>query len=88
MTWRPISIVPVWTGVVIAAVAVLIVAPPSSYLSWLAIIFGTSLLVTFALQLVLQEKEGLVGRIMLSIAGSVILLAVATAVALPIAGIG
>ncbi|WP_166877468.1 hypothetical protein [Salinibacterium sp. ZJ450] len=88
MTWRPISIVPVWVGVVFAAVAVLIVAPPSSYLSWLAVIFGTSLLVTFALQLVLQEKEGLVGRIVLSIAGSVILLAVATAVALPIAGIG
>jgi hypothetical protein len=88
MTWRPISIVPVWVGVVIAAVAVLIIAPPSSYLSWLAVIFGCALLVTFALQLVLQEKEGLVGRIMLSIAGSVILLAVATAVALPIAGIG
>lgn len=88
MTWRPISIVPVWVGVVIAAVAVLIATPPNAYLSWLSVILGSAILVTFALQLVLQEKEGLVGRIMLSIAGSVILLAVATAVAVLVTGIG
>lgn len=88
MTWRPLSIVPVWVGVLAAAIAVALLAPGVDRLAWLGVVLGAATLVTFALQLGLQEKDGLVTRVMLSLGGSVIILAVATAVFTMIAGIG
>jgi hypothetical protein len=88
MTWRPLSIVPVWVGVVAAIVLVGLLVPASDRLAWLGVVLGAATLVTFALQLALQEKDGLVTRVMLSVGGSVILLAVATAVFAIMAGIG
>jgi hypothetical protein len=88
MTWRPLSIVPVWAGVVAGIVLVGFLVPAPERLAWLGVVLGGATLVTFALQLALQEKDGLVTRVMLSVGGSVFLLAVATAVFAILSGIG
>ncbi|WP_157157071.1 MULTISPECIES: hypothetical protein [unclassified Diaminobutyricimonas] len=88
MTWRPLSIIPVWVGVVAAIILVGFLVPAADRLAWLGVVLGAATLITFALQLALQEKDGLVTRVMLSVGGSVILLAVATAVFAVMAGIG
>lgn len=80
MTSRLGSIVPVWVVAIAGAVIVGVVAPPTGVYRWLAIVLAVVVLLTFIIQLALPTKEGLVLRMAASIGGSVVLLAVATAI--------
>jgi hypothetical protein len=84
MAWQLRSVIPVWVIALAGAVVVGVLAPktssPGAYLTWLPIVLAGSVLITFAIQLALQRKEGLVTRLMASLGGALIILAVATAV--------
>lgn len=74
------SAVPVWFLVTIGALLIGLFAPVGQYLTWLPIVLAASILITFCVQLAIVQKEGLVNRIMTSLGGSVVILAVATLV--------
>ena len=80
MTARIASILPVWVVVIIGIVLVGVLEAPEGRLRWLSIVFAFAILLTFVLQLALSQKEGLVVRVAVSVAGSLVLLAVATTV--------
>jgi hypothetical protein len=80
VTSRLSSIVPVWVVVIVGAVLVGTIAPPSDTYRWLSIDLVVAVLLTFIIQLALPSKQGLVLRMAASIGGAAILLAVATAV--------
>jgi uncharacterized membrane protein len=84
MTWSLRSVIPVWVIALAGAIFVGVLAA-STFLTWLPIVLALAVLITFAIQLALQRKEGLVTRMMASIGGALVILAVATAV-LAVAG--
>lgn len=73
------SVIPVWVIALAGAVVVGVLAA-SAALTWLPIVLASCVLLTFAIQLALQRKEGLVTRMMASLGGALAILAVATAV--------
>jgi hypothetical protein len=70
---------PVWVLVVVGAILVGLLAVPSDYLTWLPIVLGAAVLLTFSIQLAIVRREGLVTRVMISMGGSVVILVLATA---------
>jgi hypothetical protein len=76
----PRSVVPVWVVVAIAAVVVGVLTPRGDAVRWLPIVLFGGVVVTFVIQLALDQKVGLVNRVMLSLGGAVLVLAIATAV--------
>ena len=80
VTSRLSSIVPVWVVAIVGAVIVGVMATPAGSYRWLTIVLMVVVLLTFVIQLVLPSKERLVLRMAASIGGSVLLLAVATAI--------
>ena len=76
------SIVPVWLLVLGAGVAVALTTPRPEVFTWLPVVFGASMIVTFFAQLAVATKEGLVLRVMSTVGGSVLILSVITAVVL------
>ena len=80
MTSRLSSIVPVWVVAIVGAVLVGVIAAPSDNYRSLVIVLTVVVLLTFIIQLALPSKEGLVLRMAASIGGSVVLLAIATAI--------
>lgn len=79
MAWSLRSVIPVWVVALAGAIAVGVFAASSS-LTWLPIVLAGSVLVTMAIQLALQRKEGLVTRMMASLGGALIICAVATGI--------
>jgi len=79
MAWSLRSVVPVWVVALAGAIVVGMVAAPAS-LTWLPIVLAGSVLVTMAIQLALQRKEGLVIRVMASLGGALVICAVATGI--------
>lgn len=84
MTWRPASIVPIWIVVAAAIVVTAVSVPPARYAASFAVILGLAVLLVFAAQLVLQQREGLVRRVSIAVSGCVLLLLIASAVLLPL----
>jgi hypothetical protein len=84
MAWSLRSVVPVWVIALAGAIVVGVFASAAtrtvSALTWLPIVLAGSVLVTFAIQLALQRKEGLVIRMMASLGGALIICAVATGI--------
>jgi hypothetical protein len=80
VTSRLPSIVPVWVVAIVGAVLVGVLATPADSYRGFAIVLTAVVLLTFIIQLALPSKEGLVLRMAASIGGSVVLLAVATAI--------
>jgi hypothetical protein len=74
----PISVIPVWVLVALGAVLVGLFVPHAAALGWLTVVLFGGVLVTFVTQIGLDEKQGLVNRVMASLGGSVVILAVAT----------
>ena len=74
------SIIPVWILVLAAAIVVGLVSIGYEYFTWLPIVLGAAIILTFVVQLSLRKKEGFVGRLVLSTVGALVILAVATAV--------
>jgi hypothetical protein len=73
----PLSVIPVWVIVVLGAVLVGLLFHRSP-ISWLPIVLYIGIMATFVIQLARTEKGGLVNRVMASIGGSVVILAIAT----------
>ena len=71
---------PVWVLVVVGAVLVGLLAAPAEYLTWLPMVLGVAVLVTFSIQLAIVRRDGLVTRVMVSVGGSVVILFLATAI--------
>ena len=70
---------PVWIVATLGAVAVGVFAA-DSFLTWLPVVLAGCVLVTFVIQLALQRKEGLVTRMIASIAGALVITALASLV--------
>lgn len=79
VTARALSVPPIWIAAFVGAVLVGLFAG-DKYLTWLPVVAAVCVLVTFAVQLALQSKEGLVTRIIASIGGVLAILAIASAV--------
>jgi len=75
--WQGVSPYVVWAGAAVAAVVIGLTVR-EQYLTWLPIAFAVAVIVTFMLQLGIQRKEGFVQRVMVSVAGAVVVLAAAT----------
>ena len=79
MAWQIGSVVPVWVVALAGAIAVGVAAPGNS-LRWLPIVMAVCVLVTIAIQLGVQRKEGFVTRMIASFAGALVITGLATAV--------
>jgi hypothetical protein len=80
MTWQFWSVLPVWVLTVSAAIFIGIASPPEAQFTRLPLAFAAAVAVTFAIQLAIQRKDGLVLRAMASIGGAMLILAAATGV--------
>jgi len=76
----PRSVIPVWALAAVGASLVGALAPHDSAVGWLPIVMFGGILATFIIQLALDEKRGLVNRVVASLSGAVAVLAIATAV--------
>ena len=79
MSWRSRSVPPVWLAALVGAVLVVLFAG-DAFLTWIPVVAAVSILLTFVVQLSLQRKEGLVNRIIASLGGVLVILAVTTVV--------
>ncbi|HEY4152993.1 MAG TPA: hypothetical protein VGM38_06690 [Pseudolysinimonas sp.] len=79
MAWSLRSVVPVWVVALAGAIVVAVLAAPAA-LIWLPIVLAGSVLVTMAIQLALQRKEGLVIRMMASLGGALVICALAAGI--------
>ncbi len=84
MTWKLRTILPVWLLVAVGAVLVAIFSPRTEYFTWIPAVMGVAVIVSFVIQLAVLQKDGLVFRMMVSLSGSVVLLAIATAILAPL----
>ncbi len=80
MTWQILSVLRVWVASAIAAVIIATVGAPDKYVTWLAIALAGAVIVTFVVQVAIHRKEGFLLRLIASIGGSIIVLAVATGI--------
>jgi len=80
MSWQVWSVIPVWVLSIVAAVIIGIVSVPDERVAWIAISLAAALIVTFLIQLAIHRKEGFVVRVMASVGGAMVVLAVATLV--------
>lgn len=80
MSWQFASVLPVWLGAVAAAVIIGLVSVADERVTWIAIAFAGAVIVTFAIQLGIQRKDGFVVRAMASIGGALMVLAIATGI--------
>ncbi|WP_243062590.1 hypothetical protein [Humibacter sp. RRB41] len=78
MRWT--TIVSVWVVTLIASVLVGVFAVEKVSLGWLGITMAGSILVAMCVQLATQEKQGFVIRFGTSVAGSFVILVLATGV--------
>lgn len=76
------SSIPVWALTFLGALAVLLLVAPADHLVLMPIVLGGVLVVTLAVQLLIPTRRGFVDRIAASVAGAVVILLVATVVAL------
>jgi hypothetical protein len=75
------SVLPVWVLAVVGVVLVLTLAAQDAF-AWLLLVFVLTVLVSFALQLATQTKDGLVERISVASTGSFVVVLVGTVVLL------
>jgi hypothetical protein len=78
MAWQIGTVIPVWVVALAGAVVVALIAPGRSF-EWLPIVMAVCVLVTIAIQLAVQRKEGFVNRMIGSFAGALVITGVATA---------
>ena len=84
MTWQIWSVIPVWVASLAAAIVIGLTTVDS--VAWLAIALAGAVIVTFAIQLAIQRKEGFVLRAMASISGAIVVLAAASGILAVVAG--
>ena len=74
------TVLPVWVLVAVGAVLVGLLAAPREYFTWLPIVLGIAVLLTFSIQLAIVRRDGLVTRAMVSVGGSVVILFLVTVI--------
>ncbi|MHA6670070.1 hypothetical protein ACX3O0_14510 [Homoserinimonas sp. A447] len=74
------TVTPVWVLLALAAGFILLFAHADAHLLWFSVSLATGIILTFCIQLGLDRKEGLVNRVMASLGGSIVVLAIATGV--------
>ena len=77
---------PVWVVVAAAAVAVALFVPREQWWGILPVIAAGAMLLTFVIQVSLQSKDGLVTRMLVTVSGVFVLLALASLVTVALAG--
>lgn len=75
-----LSVGAVWGVVAVGAVLAMVLAPAGERLQWFPIVLATATILSFCVQLALDSKVGFVNRLMVTLTGSVLILAVATGV--------
>jgi hypothetical protein len=68
---------PVWLAG-LAGAALVVAFAGDRFLTWIPVVAAATVLLTFVIQLSLQRKEGLVNRMIASIGGVLVILAVTT----------
>jgi hypothetical protein len=68
---------PVWLAA-LAGAALVVAFAGDRFLTWIPVVAAASVLLTFVIQLSLQRKEGLVNRMIASMGGVLVILAVTT----------
>lgn len=79
MSPRSRSVPPVWLAA-LAGAALVVAFAGNGFLTWIPVVAAAAVLLTFAIQLSLQRKDGLVNRIIASVGGVLVILAVTTVV--------
>ncbi|MDJ0377017.1 hypothetical protein [Cryobacterium sp. PH31-L1] len=82
MSWHWKTIATVWVLAIVGAVLTGVLATPASTISWIGLTLALCTLVTLGLQIATRTKEGYVKRVTMSITGAIVILVVATIVAL------
>lgn len=77
MSPRSRSVPPVWLAA-LAGAALVVAFAGDRFLTWIPVVAAATLLLTFVVQLSLQRKEGLVNRMIASLGGALLVLAVTT----------
>jgi hypothetical protein len=80
MTWQFWSIAPVWVLAIVAVVIIGLATSSDDHLTWIGVALAGATILTFAIQLGIQKKEGFVLRAMTSIGVTVVILGVASGV--------
>lgn len=80
MSWQWNTIIGVWVLAVVGVVLTALFAAPGRYLDGISLTLALSTLSTLVIQLLTRHVEGYVKRATWSIAGIVVILALATAV--------
>ena len=83
VSWRWGSVWPVWAVALVGAVVVGVLQP-SDGIVWFPIVLGVCTLTAFAIQLGGPTVPGLVDRLAAAVLGSVLILAAATAILVPL----
>jgi hypothetical protein len=78
MTRTVATALPVWLAVVIALAVVAVVVPTDGWWALLPALAAGAVLLTFVIQVSLQSKDGLVMRMLVTVAGVVLLLLAAS----------
>jgi hypothetical protein len=86
MTRTVATALPVWLAVIAAVVIVGLTVPASEWWAVLPAIAGGAMIMTFVIQVSLQSKDGLVMRMLVTVTGAFVLLAIASVVTALVAG--
>lgn len=78
MTRTVATALPVWLAVVAALVIVAVVVPTDGWWALLPALAAGAVLLTFVIQVSLQSKDGLVMRMLVTVAGVVLILLAAS----------
>jgi hypothetical protein len=78
LQWK--SVVPVWLLALGGVIAVVGLTPAGEVLGWFPVVLAFATIATFAVQIALRRKTGFVVRVLLSVCGAVVILALATVV--------
>lgn len=86
MTRTVATALPVWLAVIAAVVIAGLMVPASEWWAVLPAIAGGAMIMTFIIQVSLQSKDGLVMRMLVTVTGAFVLLAIASVVTALVAG--
>ena len=83
LNWQWASVWPVWL-LALAGAVIVAVLQPTDGIVWLPIVLGVCTLVAFAIQLGGPTEPGLVERLAAAVFGTIVVLAVASAILVPL----
>lgn len=79
--------VPVWAAALVALVVAVIALPRDAHLASVPLVAASAVLLAFGLQVATQRTDGVVGRLLVTIVGIVVIAAVASGLMLIVPGV-